>query len=154
MNVTTGKRGTQPVLTGGVYLVLFVLGAVEGLIGSFQYSQMAGSVPLAAIAFCLALLVTCLLAGWGMRSVSGALVPAIGWLIASFVLSMPVANGSVIITASTPGEWYLYGGTLSAVIAVAASFGSWIRAARPQQAGPQPSGPQPSGPQPSGPQPP
>src|ERR1035438_3278415 len=73
MNVATGKRGTQPVLTGGVYLVLFVLGAVEGLIGSFQYSRMAGSVPLAAIAFCLALLVTCLLAGWGMRSVSGAL---------------------------------------------------------------------------------
>src|ERR1035441_3590774 len=79
MNVTTGKRGTQPVLTGGVYLVLFVLGAVEGLIGSFQYSRMAGSVPLAAIAFCLALLVTCLLARWGMRSASGALVPAIGW---------------------------------------------------------------------------
>jgi hypothetical protein len=144
MNVTTGKRGTQPVLTGGVYLVLFVLGAVEGLIGSFQYSRMAGSVPLAAIAFCLALLVTCLLAGWGMRSVSGALVPAIGWLIASFVLSMPVANGSVIITASTPGEWYLYGGTLSAAIAVAASFGRWIRATRTPPAGSRPAGSQPT----------
>src|SRR5450755_5101891 len=143
MNVTTGKRGTQPVLTGGVYLVLFVLGAVEGLIGSFQYSRMAGSVPLAAIAFCLALLVTCLLAGWGMRSVSGALVPAIGWLIASFVLSMPVANGSVIITASTPGEWYLYGGTLSAVIAVAAAFAGSIRATRSQPGRTQPGRSQP-----------
>ena len=130
MNVTPGKHRTLPFLTGSVYLVLFLLGAVEGLIGSFQYSRMSGSVPLAAIAFCVALLVTCLLAGWGMRSVSGALVPAIGWLIASFVLSMPVANGSVIITASTPGEWYLYGGTLSAAIAVAASFGRWVRAAR------------------------
>src|ERR1035437_9121926 len=130
MNVTTGKRGTQPVLTGGVYLVLFVLGAVEGLIGSFQYSRMAGSVPLAAIAFCLALRVPGLRGGWGMRWVSGALVPAIGWLIASFVLSMPVANGSVIITASTPGEWYLYGGTLSAAIAGAAPFRRWVRAPR------------------------
>ncbi len=122
MNVPTGKRRTNPVLTGAVYLVLFLLGAVEGMIGSFQYSRTAGSVPLGALAFCVALLVTCLLAGWGMRAVSGALVPAIGWIVASFVLSMPVANGSVIITASTSGEWYLYGGTISAVIAVAVSF--------------------------------
>jgi uncharacterized membrane protein len=130
MNDTTGKHGTRPVLVASAYLVLFLLGAVEGVIGSFQYSRMSGSVPLAALAFCVALLATCLLAGWGMRSVSGALVPAIGWLIASFLLSMPVANGSVVIEASTPGEWYLYGGTLSAAIAVAASFGRWIRAAR------------------------
>src|ERR1022692_4431547 len=144
MNVTTGKHGTLPHLTSSVYLVLFLLGAVQGLIGSFQYSRMSGSVPLGAIAFCVALLVTCLLAGWGMRSVSGALVPAIGWLIASFVLSMPVANGSVIITASTPGEWYLYGGTLSAAIAVAASFGRWIRATRTPPAGSRPAGSQPT----------
>ncbi len=128
MNVTTGPRRTAPVLTAAAYLMLFLLGAVEGTIGSFQYGRMAGSVPLAAIGFCLALLVTCLLAGWGMRAVSGALVPAIGWLLASFLLSMPVAAGSVIITASAPGEWYLYGGTISAVIAVLASFGRWVRA--------------------------
>ncbi len=115
--------------------MLFLLGAVEGVIGSFQYSRLSGSAPLGSLAFCVALLVTCLLAGWGMRAVSGALVPAIGWLIASFLLSMPVANGSVIITASTPGEWYLYGGTLSAAIAVAASFGRWVRAARPSPPG-------------------
>jgi Family of unknown function (DUF6113) len=145
MNVPPAKHGTLSVLTGSVYLVLFLVGAVEGLIGSFQYSRTAGSVPLAAIAFCLALLVTCVLAGWGMRSVGGALIPAIGWLITSFLLSMPVANGSVIITASTPGEWYLYGGTLSAVIGVGASFSSWVRAARPQH----PNGPHPRGPQPT-----
>jgi hypothetical protein len=132
MNVTTGRGGRGLLATGGIYGVLFVLGAVEGIIGSFQYSRTAGPVPLASLAFCAALLVTCLLAGWAMRAVSGALVPAIGWIIASFVLSMPVTNGSVIITASTPGEWYLYGGTLSAVIAVAAAFGGSIRAARSQ----------------------
>src|SRR5919202_4299458 len=102
MNVTTGKPGTGWLATAGVYGVLFVLGAVQGLIGSFQYSRMAGSVPVAALAFCAAILVTCVLAGWAMRSVSGALMPAIGWVIASFVLSMPVSNGSVIITNTTP----------------------------------------------------
>jgi hypothetical protein len=107
--------------------VLFVLGAVEGLIGSFQYSRTAGTFPLAAIAFCVAILVTCLLGGWGMRSVSGALAPAMGWIIASFLISMPIANGSVIIAASTPGKWYLYGGTVSVVLGVALSFGSMIR---------------------------
>ena len=132
MNVTTGRDGQGLLATGGTYAVLFLLGAVEGTIGSFQYLRTAGPVPLAALAFCAALLVTCLLAGWGMRAVRGALVPAMGWIIASFVLSMPVSNGSVIITASAPGEWYLYGGTLSAVIAVAAAFGGSIRTARTQ----------------------
>ena len=55
-----------------------------------------------------------------------------GWIIASFVLSMPVSNGSVIIAASAPGEWYLYGGALTAVIAVAAAFATSIRATRSQ----------------------
>jgi hypothetical protein len=126
MNVTTGKQGTR-LFVAGVYSVLFVLGAVEGLIGSFQYSRTAGTFPLAAIAFCVAILVTCLLGGWGMRSVSGALAPAMGWIIASFLISMPIANGSVIIAASTPGKWYLYGGTVSVVLGVALSFGSMIR---------------------------
>jgi hypothetical protein len=75
-------------------------------------------------------------------------VPAIGWIIASFVLSMPVSNGSVIITASTPGEWYLYGGALSAAIAVGASFSLSIRTARTQPGGSRPAGSQPAGSQP------
>jgi hypothetical protein len=148
MNVTTGRGGSGLLVTGGIYGVLFLLGAVEGIIGSFQYSRTAGPVPLAALAFCAALLVTCLLAGWGMSAVSGALVPAMGWIIASFVLSMPVSNGSVIITASTPGEWYLYGGALSAAIAVGASFSLSIRTARTQPGGSRPAGSQPAGSQP------
>ena len=104
MNVTTGKQGTRLVIAG-VYVALFLLGAVEGMIGSFQYSRTAGSVPAAALVSCAVILATCLLAAWGTRSVSGALVPGIGWILASFVLSMPVANGSVIITNTTPGKW-------------------------------------------------
>ncbi len=148
MNVTTGRGGSGLLVTGGVYGMLFVLGAVEGTIGSFQYSRTAGAVPLAALAFCAALLVTCLLAAWAIRAVSGAVVPAIGWILASFVLSMPVSNGSVIITASTPGEWYLYGGALSAAIAVGASFSVSIRTARTQPGGSRPAGSQSAGSQP------
>jgi len=129
MNVTTGRPGATLLVTGAAYGVLLVLGAVEGMIGSFQYSRMAGPVPLAAIAFCAGILATCLLAGWAMRSVSGALVPGIGWIVASFVLSMPVSNGSVIITNTAPGKWYLYGGTISVVAGVALSFAGLARGA-------------------------
>jgi hypothetical protein len=125
MNVAAGGKGTGVLLTVAVYVMLFLLGAVEGLIGSFQYSWL---VPAAAIGFCLLLLATCLLAAWAMRSVTGALAPAAGWVVASFVLSMPDASGSVIITNTTAGKWYLYGGTVSALIGVAASFGRWTRA--------------------------
>jgi uncharacterized membrane protein len=127
MNVTADGKGTGLLFTVAVYVALFVLGAVEGLIGSFQYSAVAGSVPVVALVCCVVLLATCLLAAWAMRSVSGAFAPAAGWLVASFVLSMPVSSGSVIITNTTAGQWYLYGGTLSAAIGVAVSFGPWTR---------------------------
>ena len=127
MNVTTGKREPWSLVSVGVYGVLFLLGLVEGIIGSFQYSWTAGPVPAAALVCCAVILATCLLAAWAMRSVSGAILPGMGWIIASFVLSMPVSNGSVIITNTTPGKWYLYGGTLSVAAGVIASFAAMAR---------------------------
>jgi hypothetical protein len=120
MNVTTGGKETRVLLTGGAYAALFLAGVVEALIGSFQYSRNA---PFGAIVFCVVLLATCLLGAWAMRSVAGALWPAIGWIIASFVLSMPVSSGSVIITNTTAGKWYLYGGTVCSLAGVALSVG-------------------------------
>ena len=114
-------------VTGAVYGALVVLGAVEGLIGSFQYSHVAGPVPLAALVSCLVILATCLLASWAVRSVTGALMPAFGWILASFVMSLPASNGSVIITNTAAGKWYLYGGTLSTVVGVALSFAGQAR---------------------------
>ncbi len=135
-NGTTGKRGTGPLAAVGLYGVLFLLGAVQGTIGSFQYSRAAGSVPVAALACCAVILATCVLAAWATRSVSGAVMPGMGWVIASFVLSMPVSNGSVIITSTTPGQWYLYGGTLSVAAGVVAAFAGMIRwAGRPGSGG-------------------
>jgi hypothetical protein len=123
-----GQRAPRPArspLTGVVYAVLFVLGLMEGLIGSFRYGQ--GPAPLAAIGFCAGIFATCLLAGWGMRSFGAALVPAVGWIVASYVLSMPDSSGSVIITNTTAGKWYLYGGSFSAAIGVAMAFVLWAR---------------------------
>jgi hypothetical protein len=124
MNPTPGG-GRSPAVTVAAYAVLFVFGAAQGLFGSFQYSRIS---PVLAIGLCVIILVTCVLAAWGMRSVSGAFTPALGWIIASYVLSMPVSNGSVIIASTTAGKWYLYGGTLSAVAAVVISFGGWFKA--------------------------
>jgi hypothetical protein len=114
-------------VTGGAYGVLLLLGAVEALIGSFQYSWMIGKVPAAALGCAVAIFLTCLLAGWLMRSLGGALVPAIAWIIVSFVLAMPDAQGSVVITNTTAGEWYLYGGAIGAAAGVAAAFAIWVR---------------------------
>jgi hypothetical protein len=122
MKGTAGKREPAWPVTVGVYGALFLFGAVQGLIGSFQYSRSARAVPVAALVCCAAILVTCVLASWATRSVSGAVLPGMGWLITSFVLSMPVSNGSVIITSTTAGKWYLYGGTLCVAAAVVASF--------------------------------
>jgi hypothetical protein len=122
MNVTAGGKGTGTLFNVAVYGMLFVLGAVLGVIGSFQYSWMAGSVPVAALAWCAALLATCLLGAWAMRSVSGALAPAAGWILAAFLMSMPVSNGSVIITNTAAGRWYLYGGTVTAVAGALLAF--------------------------------
>jgi hypothetical protein len=122
VNGTTRKREPQWPVTVGVYGMLFLFGAVQGLIGSFQYSRASGSVPVAALVCCAVILATCVLAAWATRSVSGAVLPGIGWILASFLLSMPVSNGSVIITSTKAGEWYLYGGTLSVAAGVVASF--------------------------------
>jgi hypothetical protein len=112
---------------GSAYAALFLLGMMEGLIGCFQFSRSAGPVPVAALAFCVVIFLTCLLAGWGMDSPLGALVPALGWFTASFVLSLPTAAGSVIITNTAAGKWYLYGGAVGAGLGVLLTLRGRIR---------------------------
>ena len=131
MNGTPRKREPRWSASLGLYGVLFLFGAVQGLIGSFQYSRGFGPVPVAALVCCAVILATCVLAAWATRSASGAVLPGIGWILASFLLSMPVSNGSVIITSTKAGEWYLYGGTLSVAAGVVASFVGLARWAGP-----------------------
>jgi hypothetical protein len=127
VDIATSGKGTRVLLTGAAYTALFLAGAVEGLIGSFQYSRIA---PAGAIVFCLVLLATCLLGAWAMRAVAGALWPAVGWIVASFVLSMPDAGGSVVIANTTAGKWYLYGGTVCALSGIGLSLRPWFRRVR------------------------
>jgi hypothetical protein len=114
------------------YALLLVLGVLQAMIGSFQYSR--GPAPLAAIGFSLLLAATCLLAAWAMRSTLAALIPALGWILAAYVLSLPTPGGSVVITNTTAGKWYLYGGTLCAAIAVSIAFRLWLASSRKQSA--------------------
>jgi hypothetical protein len=115
-------RGADAFTTASAYAALFLLGLAEGVIGCFQFSRSVGPVPVAALACCAAILLTCVLAGWGMGSPLGGLVPALGWFAASFVLSLPGAGGSVIVTNTTAGKWYLYGGAVSAGVGMVLTF--------------------------------
>lgn len=118
-----GKRA----LTALGYLALFLLGVVQGFIGSFQYGQ--SPTPVIAVILVVVLFATCLACGWGVGTVGAGLLPAVGWILTSFILAMPKSNGSVIITATTAGEWYLYGGALAAAAGAVASF--FFRLRRP-----------------------
>jgi hypothetical protein len=126
MGMTTNSAdGRQRAITVGSYLLLFVLGVIQGLIGSFQYSQ--SPAPWIAIILVLIIFVTCLFGGWGMGTFAGGLLPAIGWVLASFILAMGRPNGSVLITATSAGEWYLYGGALACMVGAVASIFARIR---------------------------
>lgn len=125
------ERGQPPLRGDGLgvtvtaYAALFLLGMVQGLIGTFQYSR--GPAPLAAILFDLGILVTCVLGGWGMRTALGGVLPAAGWLLVTLVLSSAPAGGSVIVTATPAGEWFLFGGSLAAVAGAVFAFARWGR---------------------------
>jgi hypothetical protein len=110
------------------YVVLFLLGAAEALIGCFQYSR--GPVPLAAVCFAVGILVTCLLAGWGMRTALGGLMPGAGWLATSFALATGTQGGSVLITNTTAGEWFLFGGAACAAGGCLIAYLSWSKSTR------------------------
>ncbi len=120
------QQGTW--LTALVYLALITFGAAQGLVGTFFYGS--GPAPAASILFDLAILATCLLGGWGLERPSGGLAPAAGWLIAVLILASGTAGGSVLIAATTAGEWFLFGGAASAAAGVVAGFAVWTRRSR------------------------
>jgi hypothetical protein len=109
----------------GCYCMLLVFGVLLGMIGSFQYNRALGSFPVAAPAFAVGTGVACVLGGWGMRRPLGGLMPAVGWFVASFVLAMGTPGGSVLITNTNAGKWFLFGGALCAVAGVLVSFVLW-----------------------------
>jgi len=118
---TPDRREAVIVIIGG-YVLLFALGALEGLVGCFHYSGTLGPVPAAALAFAVVTFATCVLAAWGMQTPTAGLMPAVGWFAASFVLAMATPGGSVVITDSVTGKWFLYGGSACAAAGVVVAF--------------------------------
>jgi hypothetical protein len=112
----------------GAYVVLLLLGVAESVIGCFQYSRGPG--PVAAVAFALGILFTCLLAGWGMQTALGGLMPGAGWLATSFLLATGTQGGSVLITNTMAGEWYLFGGSVCAAGGCLVAYLRWSRLSR------------------------
>lgn len=117
----------ERLITAGAYVVLLALGVLEGLVGSFQYSRALGSVPVAAVGFALLIGVTCVLGAWGMHQPMGGLLPAVGWLVASFFLARGTSGGSVLITNTGAGQWFLFGGAACTIAGVGTGFVRWSR---------------------------
>lgn len=131
MGTSQNQPGRQQAFTAVGYVLLFLLGALQGLIGSFEYGR--SPAPLIAIVLVVVIFATCVACGWGLGTFTGGLVPALGWIAAAFVIAMPRPNGSVVITATAAGEWYLYGGALACLVgSVTAFFARLRRSARPR----------------------
>ena len=122
---TSPPAGGGRLVAVGGYCMLLLLGVVEGMIGSFQYSRALGSFPAAALAFAAGIGVTCVFGAWGMSRPLGGLMPAVGWFVASFVMAMSTPGGSVVITNTGAGQWFLFGGAICSLAGVVISFLRW-----------------------------
>jgi hypothetical protein len=120
------RIGGGPAVKAAAYFALFVLGAVEALVGTFQYSRGPGSVV--AICFAAGILVTCVLGGWGMTSGAGGVLPAGGWFLVSILLGTSTRGGTVFVVNDTQGKWFLYAGAVCAAGGAIIAFARWSRA--------------------------
>jgi hypothetical protein len=134
------QGGRPPALGDGTavkavaYLALFLVGAIQALIGSFQYSSGPG--VLVAICFALGILATCLLGAWGMRTALGGVLPAFGWFLVSIILGSSNSGGSVLVTNTSAGKWFLFGGAVCAAAGALIAFARWSRASVLRRSGP------------------
>ena len=126
--------GAGRAVTTGAYLALFVLGVVEALIGTFQYSR--GPWSVVAICFAIGILLTCVLGSRGMRTAAGGVLPAAGWFAATLLLGTSTSGGSVFVTNTGQGKWFLFGGAVCAAAGALISFATWSRAGSARRARP------------------
>jgi hypothetical protein len=114
-------------VAAAAYVMLFLVGVGESLIGCFQYSQGPG--VLVAVCLAAGILAICLLGAWGMHAPTGALAPAIGWVLMALALSAGTSGGSIVITDTAAGKWFLFGGAAGAAIGCVYAFAHWFRVA-------------------------
>lgn len=116
-----GPDRIYAVVTGAAYGALFVLGVGVGGYGSFYYSVPLGPVPIGLFLAIAATYVTCWLGGRGMKTKSGAAVPALGWFVAVLTFSQNRVEGDFLLTGQLVSYGFLFGGALAAVLAVSLS---------------------------------
>jgi Family of unknown function (DUF6113) len=108
-------------VTGVAYGVLLVLGALLGVVGSFQFSWTLGGFPVAALLLSLVEFAAFRLAGWTMEGKLGVGAMAVPWLIVVVTLSSRRPEGDLVVTGTTAGYIFIFGGSIAAVAAVAAT---------------------------------
>jgi uncharacterized protein DUF6113 len=106
-------------LTGVAYGVLAVLGLVLGVITSYQFSWTLVGFPVAAVLLSVVEFAAFRLAGWAMESKLGAAALAVPWLIVVVLLSSRRPEGDLIVTGTTAGYVFIFGGSIAAVVAIA-----------------------------------
>ncbi|MQA93809.1 MAG: hypothetical protein GEV11_03910 [Streptosporangiales bacterium] len=121
-------RHLYPMVTGAAYAMLTLLGLLLGLYGGMHYGWLgtpaaqggARTVLAVAGALLLALLlfVAVRLAGVGMGTRMGALLPATAWFLVTVVMSLPRPEGDLFITGSAAGYAYMFGGCAAVAVAV------------------------------------
>jgi hypothetical protein len=118
-------------LTGALYCALALLGAVIGLLGSFAQGWVLGTVPVAVVLLTMINFLVPWLAGRAVGTRMAAAVPAVAWAVVTSVMSVPRAEGDLIVPGTLEGYLFIIAGLVAAVIAVslvppATEPGSWL----------------------------
>ncbi|WP_150251888.1 hypothetical protein [Nocardiopsis deserti] len=134
----------SPVLTGTTFVVLLLLGAAVGMLGTTGAGWLtlrwgAGTAVQAAsaaglLAFLALLYGTCRLCAWGSRRTSGAVAFAAGYLAALIGTVGYMPGGDIVLTNHIMHNAYLFGVMLVLVVAVIRSW-SFVPPPGPPRAG-------------------
>ncbi|GAB2812663.1 hypothetical protein GCM10022221_07870 [Actinocorallia aurea] len=111
-------NGEEGAAKGALYGLLALGGALVGLIGTFQYNRDA-SRPLVSCLLVLACtFVAIRAAGWAAGTRTGALIPAVTWVITTSALSVGRSEGDILVAGNAYGLLFLFGGLAVALGAV------------------------------------
>lgn len=119
------------VLTGIMFVVLLLLGALVGLLSTFNAGWMmrywaAGQpVPIVAVTgllvFLAVLYILCRVLAWGGRRLSGAVAFALGFCVSLLVATSHLPGGDVVLQDSVIHYGYMLGSMIVLALAVVRS---------------------------------
>ncbi len=106
-----------PILRVLGYVGIVVMGAVAGLLGSFQQSNelfvRGVGLPLGLLLGLALTVMVLITAGLGTRSRSGAGLALAGWVLAVVAMSSQRPEGDLVVAATPLGLVWLFGGTVA-----------------------------------------